>query len=339
MPKARCVISGDIHYDLSTLRFADTVTRQAIALANKLHVPFVANGDTTDKKASLRAECVNAMIETFKTAKVRPYINIGNHCMLNSKGGGHALNFLAPYATIIAAPRFVSELDSHVIPYNDDIADLRRYLAGIPKGSQVILHQGLKSGNAGHYIQDNSALDTDDLKHFRSILSHYHTRQDIKCGRLRDGNVGLASFIGNAYTLSFGEANDPEKGFQVLMDDGSLEFIPTSLRKHVIIACSAGALPLTSLAKSDDLVWVKLSGTRSELAAVDKKALGLKLLGHSNYKLDKIPTDAPKSTYKKPQDVTRSPETLDGIIDESNESDAQKAALKALWREALDENS
>ena len=55
--KALAVIAGDIHYSLATLAVADSATRQAIAKANELGVPFIANGDTHDTKANMRGEC------------------------------------------------------------------------------------------------------------------------------------------------------------------------------------------------------------------------------------------------------------------------------------------
>lgn len=343
MAKPVAVITGDMHFTPATLELATNAYEDAATLALDLKVPLILNGDTLDTKAIIRAEVANRLIALTSESKsvgLRVIINTGNHDLLNEKGAESSLDFLRPFALVVSASTHIPYVGT-IVPYFSDGIALSAELTALAQAGikRLIIHQGVQTAFMGHYAQDKSSLSKESFADFRVIASHYHTRQDIICGPPKKGKVGTFSYIGNAYTLSFGEANDPEKGFQVLMDDGSLQFIPTNLRKHVIIACSVDALPLTSLAKPDDLVWIKLSGTRSELAAVDKKALGLKLLGYSNYKLDKIPTDAPKSTHKKPQDVTRSPETLDGIIDESNESAAQQAALKALWREALDENS
>lgn len=344
MPKA--VLSGDIHFNLNNLSLADAATRQAIAKANELNVPFVANGDTTDTKAILRAECVNAMIDTFKTAKIKPYINIGNHCKINNKGTEHALNFLEPYAHIINTPRYVKELESYIIPYYDDVNQLRDYLKTLPKGSRLLLHQGLTEANMGEYTQDPSALHPQDLANFRSLLSHYHARQDIKCGRPRQGMVGLATFIGSAYTVSFAEANDPEKGFQILMDDGTLEFVPTNLRKHVVIEAEIVHSALNTAdyvlisgdpnsIKTGDIVKIKLRGTKEILSRTNKDLIAIGYgLKNVDFKLELIPLDT-ESKIIDTNNLTQ-PEILDKLIDNTeNVSDEQKARIKDLWKGML----
>ena len=96
------------------------------------------------------------------------------------------------------------------------------------------MHQGIKKSGQSDII-DPTALHAEDVAGLRIISGHYHRRETIP---LPDGST-IASFIGSPYTLTFGEANDPEKGFQILYDDGSLEFVPTNLRKHVIIEYDA----------------------------------------------------------------------------------------------------
>lgn len=323
--KPIAVISGDIHYSLKNLALADDATRQAIQKANELKVPFIANGDTTDTKAILRAECVNAMIETFKLANLSPYINIGNHCKINSKGSPHALNFLSPYAVIIDSPKYIEKLNSFIIPYYDDVEELRQFLKALPKNSKLIMHQGLNGTNAGEYIRDHSALNPEDLVNFRTILSHYHCRQDIKCGSK------VASYIGSPYTVTFGEANDPEKGYQILYDDGSLEFVPTNLRKHIVINCQADCQPQENLiVRANDLVWVKVKGPKDQLSRLTKEQVKAKLNLPSNFKLDLIPDKVETTLTKK---SSSQKEVLDQLIDSATglEKDTKKR-LKQLWK-------
>jgi hypothetical protein len=326
MPKA--VISGDIHYNLKNLELADKSTRMAIETANKLGVPFIANGDTQDQKALLRAECVNSMIETFKTASVKPYVNIGNHCKISSKGIDHALNFLKPYANVIDTPQYVQELEAYIVPYFDNIDELRSYLKTVHKGSLLIMHQGLKSAASGEYIQDHSALNTEDLKDFRTIMSHYHARQEIQCGK------NVASLVGSPYTQSFGESNDLPKGYQVLYDDGSLEFVPTNLRKHVILELTANAkgchCDKPKAIEIDDLVWVKVSGPKEFVQRIDKNYVKKNWVQEANFKLDLIPTTMTSVPVKKERNVAQ---LLDAVIDGLTDvTPERKIILKDLWK-------
>lgn len=328
MAQPIAVIAGDIHYNLNTLELADAVMRMAINKSNQLNVPFIANGDTHDSKANLRGECVNAMIETFKRCKLKPYVNIGNHCKINERSESHALNFLAPYAYIINEPTYISSLKAYIIPYQHNIEFLKNYLSTLPKKSLLIMHQGVSDSYPGEYIQDKTAISKNYLSGFRTILSHYHRRQDIIC------KEGLASYIGNAYTLGFGEANDPPKGFQILMDDNSLKFIPTNLRKHIIatIVTNSDMTMWSSEGKSiekDDLVWVKVRGPKEVLLSWNRQRVA-DLIEVDNFKLDLIPNDIKVTDTR--LNLTQGP-LLDSLIDSlSNTSDERKIRLKDLWK-------
>lgn len=338
MSKALAVCIGDVHYSLSTLALADNAMRQAIARANELNVPLVANGDIHDSKANLRGECVNAMLETFKLCKVKPYVNIGNHSRINAKSKEHSLNFLAPYAKIVDEYMWAEDIDSFIISYQDDPNRLKQILKNVLPGTKVFLHQGVKGSDMGEYVLDHSAIDKECLADFRTILSHYHKRQDVKCGRPRAGSVGLASYIGSPYSISFGEANDGPKGFSVLMEDGSLEFRPTNLRKHVVIEATWGS---NSFAHSDypapgDLLWIKVTGTKEQLATITKNTVRewRQLPKDQDFRLDLIPTD---TTTEAPETANKTDgETLDALIDSlTNTSDDRKERLKELWKKSV----
>ena len=337
MAKPIGVIAGDKHFNLNTLEVAEKGTRMAINKANELNVPFISNGDMLDQKAQLRAEYVNALIEIFKTCKIKPYINVGNHSRINERAPEHALNFLKPYAHVIETPTYINELESYIIPYDHDPIALGSYLKTLPENSRLIMHQGIHGSLAGEYILDKSAIDKSLLANFRTILSHYHTRQDIKCGRPRKGAVGLASYIGNLYTLNFAEANDPPKGFQILMDDGTLQFVPTNLRKHVVLNVDkvqvTGKVPVEDI-RDIDLVKVKYTGTKEELSKINKQTLGKELGLPDSYKLELIPLDTTSNTKSK--DITQHMTQdlmLDTIIDSMpNTTGSQKERLKTLWR-------
>lgn len=333
-------LTADVHYNINTLPVADAAVRQVIAKANELNVPFVVAADLHDTKSNLRGECVKAMIETFKTCKTRAIVLIGNHCRINERSLEHSLEFLAPYAQIVNYPVFDSRLDSWLIPYYSDPEELQTVLAAIPKGSRLIMHQGCTDSNSGHYIQDKSALPKSAFADFRVISGHYHQRQDIKCGRPRKGAVGLFSYIGNPYTLNFAEAKDPEKGFQILMDDGLLQFVPLDLRKHVVLSIdiSDTAVPKVEYfpnkyIQDRDLVWVKIKASRAALTMWNKELVRQRFLPSMDFKLDLIPTDGPVLEAKTER-MTES-EIMDAVVDATDESAEEKEYLKKTWRELL----
>jgi DNA repair exonuclease SbcCD nuclease subunit len=334
---AIAVLISDIHYNLTTLPLADAAMRQAIAKANSLQVPLIVAGDLHDSKANMRAECVNAMIETFgKFARgVQVIIMRGNHDQINEKSVDHTLNFLKPYQLVLDNNQYIKDI-GYLIPYYHDVDELRLYLKTIPPKSTLIMHQGIISSNSGDYIQDKSAITKDDVAGFRVISGHYHQRQTID---LPGG--GKWDYIGNPYTLNYGEANDPPKGFQILMDDGSLEFVPTNLRKHVILNVDilnngywqvTGKVPVEDVLNRD-LVWVKVKGTKERLASVDKTKVANMLDLTNEFRLDLIPTDTETKAPDNKQSMTQG-ELLDSLIDSlTNTGDDVKSRLKSKWKD------
>lgn len=338
--KPIAVLISDIHYNLQTLQVADAALNLAICKANELAIPLIIAGDLHDTKANMRAECINAMLSTFNTLAVPCYVLRGNHDQINEKSEDHSLNFLRGLARIVDSPMLDSTIGSYLIPYHHDKEVLKAYLATLPKGSRLIMHQGIEGSNMGDYIQDKSAISTEDLRDFRVISGHYHTRQDIKCGRPRKGAVGLASYIGNPYTLNYAEANDPAKGFQILMSDGTLQFVPTKLRKHVVINVEyvnhSLAWQITSKTWIDDitpndLVLLKVKANKEQLATMTKEKMR-EIVGLENFRMDLIPNEVETKEQESP--ALANPDLLDAIInDTTGVSDEGKTRLKALWRD------
>lgn len=337
MPESVCILISDIHYDLNTLELADAAMRQAIGKASELDIPLVVAGDLHNTKANMRAECVNALIKTFNECPPEQvYVMVGNHDKVNEKSSEHALNFLEPYAQVVKSPTYIASIGCYAIPYHHDVEELRSCLASIPKSSTLIMHQGIEGSNAGDYIQDKSALKHEDVCDFRVISGHYHQRQDIKIGRPRKGAVGLWSYIGNPYTVNYGEAKDPEKGFQILMSDSTLEFVPTNLRKHIVYEANLHDRSAPPKIASGDLLLVKMHGSKEDFSRLDKNIKWdiAESLGYEgiDFRLELIPTDTPNNSPINTQ-YTSQVEMLDAIISQlSDTSEERKERLKELWK-------
>lgn len=331
-PKA--VLISDIHFTVSTLELASSALRQAIAMAIQLNVPLVIAGDLLDSKAIIRGEVANRLLEIFKGHKTTVHLLVGNHDLLNEKSKEHSLNFLGIYCaglSVIDEYYYSKYLDLHFIPYQSSINELKEILSKIPKQSTIIMHQGLATAYMGHYIQDKTSLPPEAFDGYRVISGHYHRAQNIKCGK-----TGLFSYIGSPYTTSFAESDDGHKGFQILFDDGSLEQVKTNLRRHIIMEMNFDESFINGRnIKLEDLLWLKVHGPKSELDKIDKKELGMKLFGHNNYKLDKIPLKNEDRIDPKPINLTES-EIFDSIIDKLEETKEEKEYLKALWKEVLE---
>lgn len=349
MSKPIAVLISDIHFNINNLPLASVSLKVALRKAEDINVPLVIAGDTNDTKAIIRAEVANAILGIVSQATVPIYALVGNHDLVNEKGSEHGLKYLTPYVDVVQSPVQVvlSGFSLYLIPYYNSPEALQEVLAKIPKGSTLIMHQGVQGAHMGEYVVDKTSLPKECFADFRVISGHYHRAQDIKCGRPRKGAVGLFSYIGTPYTTSFAEANDGPKGFQILSDDGLLTQVPTNLRRHMTFERTTEELArmmedgpegeygaFFGLVNKEDLVWLKVRGPQSELAKLKKKEVGLRTLGHANFKLDLIAAESAKveETDAKPLSET---DLLDKLIDGMEETDAQKKILKGLWREVL----
>jgi DNA repair exonuclease SbcCD nuclease subunit len=333
------VLLSDPHAALSTVELVRAAMKQGIDEAKRRGVPLFIPGDLNDTKAIIRGEVAIMLIEMMKYAReqeVAVYILIGNHDKLHEKGDPHSLEFLRPYAEIIDEPiRLIENI--YAIPYQSSLEKLRAILEEIPKGSIILMHQGVKGAFMGEYVVDKTSIDPGELAGYAVVSGHYHRAQTIVTdGKKHETSWGVGTFnyVGTPYTVSFAEALDGPKGLQVMFTDGSLEKIPTNLRKHVIVECDVeSVMTQPDGLKPEDKLWLKVSGPYSELEKLKKRDIGAALLGHSDFKFDKIPTD--EAQLKLNAEELSDEQILDKMIDDSEETPEQKAALKVLWREVM----
>ena len=286
----KAVLVSDVHFSLSSLEIADRAFRLAIDKAQVLGVDLISCGDLLTDKAMLRAEVVNRLIQTMKyaaTKKVEVFCLVGNHDLLNEKGTENALNFLHELENVYVISETQTIKGLGFIPYQSSTTRFLDAVQSFPDGAVIVAHQGTHGGQLGHYVSDQTSFDPQSVHRLRRVfLGHYHAGYEL---------LNTVS-IGTPYTTSFGEANDIPKGFIILNEDGSYERVPTNLRKHVILegVVSGSSITYCNNQYSDiDLVWVKLQGSREDLARLTKKQVGEEL-SLKNFKLDKIATDLPK---------------------------------------------
>lgn len=327
MSKPIAIVTSDLHFNINTLPISSAALSAAIVKAEELKIPVIIAGDLNDTKAIIRAEVVNSLIELIRDARVRVYILVGNHDLINEKSSEHSLNFLNLIHHVDVEPRidFLSELGLWVIPYYSDSEKLKKDLSNIPIGSTVIMHQGFLGAQMGDYIQDKTSIDPEVVKDFTVISGHYHRHQTI----------GTVTYIGSPYTITFGEANDGPKGFLILNEDGTFTREILKLRKHVVYNWNLN--DLSEPAKNhgpEDLVWIKITGSPSELKSYDKKGLGDRFVGHQNFKLELISTEQ-EMTTKVDSSFTEI-DIIDTLINDLPESKHQKEYLKQLWLSLCD---
>lgn len=325
------VAISDLHFNINNLDLASQALEAAINKAKELNVSLVIAGDLHDTKDIIRGKVANKLLEILGNHWLKSVIILaGNHDLINEKSNEHGLNYLKNLEGVY----IINQTDiprawiknTYFIAYQSNSVDLTKKFAQIPKGSTIVMHQGFLGAAMGDYIQDKSSIDPELVKDFIVISGHYHRHQTI----------GTVTYIGSPFTHTFGEANDGLKGFLIVNEDGSFTRVALLLRSHRIFEMTWAngewvAPELTYYTTFDSSIWVKMRGPQSELAKINKKDLGMKLFCHTNYKLDKIPTDSIKLTNK--IDNLSNFEILDRLIDLISDTPEHKAELKKTWRE------
>lgn len=325
--RAIAVLISDIHFNLKTIDVASAALQQAYDYANDSDLPLVIAGDLHDTKANIRGECINAINKIFEPYMVKTYILVGNHDLINEKASENALGFIKN-ATLVPSTNSDHETFS-MVPYYSNADAFVKAVKEDCHGRIIICHQGITGTNSGEYFQDKSAVNAKDLpKDIRIISGHYHTRQTIELP-----NGGTWDYIGNPYTLNYGEAKDPEKGFQVLYSDGSLEFVPTNLRKHITVELTPNKHNMIAENLTygpEDLLRVKLNGSRENLTYWTKTKVAEALKITIPFKLelipDKVETAAPTKSLSQAEVLDQLIESATGIEKET------KKRLKNLWK-------
>lgn len=322
------VVISDVHFNMFTLSLASASLRAAVLKAEELSAPLIIAGDLHDTKALLNGKCVKTILDILRNVTVSVYVLVGNHDKLNERSEEHSLEFLRPYACVVDSPIHIPGV-AYLIPYQHDTEVLKNILANAKLNchQRLIMHQGVIGGSMGEYVTDKTSLSPNDYKGFRVISGHYHRHQFVQIPE------GSWEYIGTPYTVTAAEAEDGPKGFQIINSDFSMTQVPLTLRKHVTVERTVTTVldPIPEL-KPDDILWLKVTGSYSELELLNKKQIGLKHLGHQNFKLDPVYTDGPKADE---MDIgsLKAEELIDLMIDEAEEPKTEKAALKKLWRE------
>lgn len=328
--KSVAVLISDVHYNLSTLETADKAVRLAISKANDLCVPLIVCGDLHDTKANIRGECIKAMLDTFSTCNYTPIIIRGNHDSINEKSTEHSLEFLSHIARIASVAKRPSEWllsGWTLIPYFHDNNELRQYLSTLAPNSKIIMHQGVLGSASGEYFHDRSALSKEDLAGHRVISGHYHERQTIS---IPVG--GMLDYLGNPYTLNFGETSHPPKGMHILYENGDLEFVDLGLRRHRIVELDGIDDQPNIKVNDNDIIMVKLKDTAANLKLITKTSIAEKLNIKNDYRLDLITTDQ-KVVKTENHAKLDNKDLLDSMIESLSSTDSEtKGRVKDLWK-------
>lgn len=164
--------------------------------------------------------------------------------------------------------------------YKSKLDDAKK---SIVKGKKNILltHIGISGGLSHENATINKEVPAGIFNEFDLVLTgHYHDRN-----KLEHDDVDIW-YTGSAFASNYGEDN--EKGFTIIYDDGSIEFVNSEFPKFETIKVEVGEVDgkwlsetKKHISKTGNNVRVELTGDESELKSISKQkfsSIGVKKL-------------------------------------------------------------
>lgn len=279
MKRPLYIVSGDWHIDRSNTEQIIDLARQQVdyCVKNKIkNIIFV--GDMFKQRKSQELIVLNTLLyilDLFKQNGITMYAIGGNHDKVNLSSAdsyldpflSHESLFLCREATyfdfgfpnislVVLIPffeeeLFIQKLNSLELP--EDAKDV-----------VLMMHQGVTGTKNNDGSEVNNSINQGLFKRFKKVFSgHYHNRSV----------VGKVNYIGSIAQNNFGE--DIDKGFCVVYDDLSHEYIQTKFKKflkHSVIVTGKSASEIEqeimSLNDVNSNVRVEVVGDKSVLDSI-----------------------------------------------------------------------
>lgn len=237
MKKPLTIISTDWHLSKNNIDQVKDLVRQKIELAHKLGIKkIISGGDIFNSRKAQEQSVLNAfgeILDEIEDADLKLWSIVGNHDKVDLDNESSYLTEFKHHPGFIlieyyGALYFGENEDRTSFTLLSFFKDekYKTYLSEIIENSPkyknhfLVSHQAVTGvrNNDGSLVENNLKLS--DFQKFDTVfMGHYHNRSKV-------GNV---RYIGSLCQNNFGE--DTEKGFIVVYDDGSYEFVQSKFKK------------------------------------------------------------------------------------------------------------
>lgn len=291
--KAIGVILTDTHLEKSTIEINKSIYKQAIDLCIQLNTPLFHAGDIFTARSAQPLEVLQAfndILTMLSDTGIKMTVIPGNHDKTDLNSRTSYLNPFShnPNLRLINQHYYIDLVDLriHFIPYFKEdglyIGELQKSVneLSLSTSNVLITHvsvNGVKNNDGSEVV---NGIAKDAFNSFDKVfVGHYHNQSQI------GENI---FYIGSAYQANFGENN--QKGFTVLYNDGSHEFIKSVFPEYIkVVIDIEDEVGLKKLQKehADSLNNVRfvIKGDSSKLATIKKEkfaALGIDIKFESN---------------------------------------------------------
>ena len=309
MKKPIGVFFADTHLSESTIEINKFIWKQADELAIKLGVPLFHGGDVFTARKAQPLVVLTAFQKILDELKSKVNFIPGNHDKVDLNSRNSYLDQFCHHPKVQLYRYYGSiplgnDIHLHMLPYFKEDEKYSEYLKEllddnvvIEKGKQNILltHIAIDGvpNNDSSVVLNN--LNQDLFGFYDLVLiGHYHQRKELGDNML---------YIGSAYQNDFGE--DYQKGFMILYNDLSFEFVNSKFPQYVTIKIDLDTIleeEITAFHKtyqnSSDFIRFVVTGKEEKRKAFDKtkyESVGIKVV----FKDTSIETEIEKASKGK----------------------------------------
>ncbi len=307
MKKPIALLFTDTHLKKDNVEQNRSIFKQANELCKKMKIEkIIGLGDFFESREAQPLKVLKTFGELLLNFKdVEFFALAGNHDKVNLDSEDSYLDEFEfhPNLTVIRDMFFIVHAPIFIwfIPYFKEETTYIKYLSKIKEAQKTIKEiprnviqilcthiavNGVKN-NENHEVMDG--VEQSKFNMFDKVFTgHYHNQS--KVGK----NI---YYIGSAYSKNFGEDN--EKGFTILYDDGSHEFIKAEFKEYNKVVVDLNKeVNLTKLlsqySNHKDYIRFEFVGSKEKLKSLDRNkftSVGIDV----KTKIDKIETKAIKN--------------------------------------------
>lgn len=233
--KPIAVLITDVHLDKNNTALVEDIFSQLLAVCREKHVyNIICAGDVFTSRSGQPLECLSSWQKILKMSKGVEIIAIpGNHDKTDANDERSYLDIYDRNEKFFRLCRvgetvFIEDVRFDFIPYfgrerwEEELGKLKKL--NNKDVNILVTHMGFNGvrNNDGTEVTDSippSAVSEYDLV----LVGHYHNRS--KVGK----NI---FYTGSAYQNNYGE-NCTDKGFTVIYDDASVEFVSSKFPRYI----------------------------------------------------------------------------------------------------------
>ena len=284
------LLMTDTHLSPSTIDINRSIWRQAVEVCKENDITTIYHlGDVFDSRKSQTQEMLlilDELLEMVSNSNIEITIIPGNHDKTDYESSDSFLKIyrhhpnvqIANYLSIHNTSKNLSiPVDTAVVLvpfFSEKSGKYTEVLKGNPslldkyKTKFLLTHIGVNDAvmNGGSVIQDH--LEGDIFSDFDKVyVGHFHDYQELKKGKI--------VYIGSSYQANYGEDN--KKGFQLLNQDGSIEYVKTSFPEYKKVSIDIDSCTKQDIQRlkkeyegSEDNIRFVFQGSKEKLSSVDK---------------------------------------------------------------------